>query len=130
MNPSEQQLAEGILFTDQYQLTMAQMYFRLGLHEKQSQFDYFFRDYPDYGGHKAGYCINAGLEWLLDWMQAARFGAAEIDCLRGADGDAGAGRSSRPTSWPGSSATAASKASPCARCPRGAWCTRTCRWRW
>jgi nicotinate phosphoribosyltransferase len=89
MNPSEQQLAEGILFTDQYQFTMAQMYFRLGLHEKQSQFDYFFRDYPDYGGHKAGYCINAGLEWLLDWMQAARCGAAEIECLKAQTGTGG-----------------------------------------
>ncbi|MCL6567990.1 MAG: hypothetical protein K6T35_03725, partial [Meiothermus silvanus] len=26
-------LTRGILFTDEYQLTMAQMYFRLGLHE-------------------------------------------------------------------------------------------------
>jgi nicotinate phosphoribosyltransferase len=89
MNPSEQHLAEGILFTDQYQFTMAQMYFRLGLHEKPSQFDYFFRDYPDYGGHKAGYCINAGLEWLLDWMQSARCGATEIECLKAQTGTGG-----------------------------------------
>jgi len=82
MNPAQQQLAEGILFTDEYQFTMAQMYYRLGLHEKPAQFDYFFRGYPDYGAHKAGYCINAGLEWLLDWMQAARFRPAELDCLR------------------------------------------------
>ena len=86
MNFAQQQLAEGILFTDQYQFTMAQMYFRLGLHEKHSQFDYFFRDYPDYGGHKAGYCINAGLGWLLDWMQSARFGAPELECLRAQTG--------------------------------------------
>lgn len=89
MNPAQQQLAEGILFTDQYQFTMAQMYFRLGLHEKSSQFDYFFRDYPDYGGHKAGYCINAGLEWLLDWMQTARCGAPEIECLKAQTGTGG-----------------------------------------
>ena len=54
---------EGILFTDHYQLTMAQLYFRAGLHEKQVQFDHFFRRYPDYDSHQAGYCINAGLEW-------------------------------------------------------------------
>ena len=36
-------LAEGFLFTDQDQLTMAQLYFRHGLHEKNAQFDYFFR---------------------------------------------------------------------------------------
>jgi nicotinate phosphoribosyltransferase len=89
MNSAQQQLVEGILFTDQYQFTMAQMYFRLGLHEKPSQFDYFFRDYPDYGGHKAGYGVNAGLEWLLDWMQTARFGAPEIECLKAQTGTGG-----------------------------------------
>lgn len=75
--------AEGILFTDQYQLTMAQLYFHLGIHERQAQFDHFFRSYPDYGSHRAGYCVNAGLEWLLDWMQSAHFGATEIDLMRG-----------------------------------------------
>jgi nicotinate phosphoribosyltransferase len=89
MNTNQQELAEGILFTDEYQFTMAQMYYRLGLHEKPAQFDYFFRDYPDYGAHKAGYCIAAGLEWLLDWMQAARFRPAELDCLRSQTGRAG-----------------------------------------
>jgi nicotinate phosphoribosyltransferase len=89
MNTLQQQLAEGYLFTDEYQLTMAQMYFRLGLHEKPAQFDYFFRDYPDYGAHKAGYCINAGLEWLLHWMQTARFRTAELECLRSQAGRAG-----------------------------------------
>ncbi len=73
--------AEGILFTDQYQLTMAQLYFRQGLHERQAQFDYFFRHYPDYGEHKAGYCIHAGLEWLIDWMQKSGFGDKEIEYL-------------------------------------------------
>jgi len=89
MNAAQQQLAEGILFTDEYQFTMAQMYYRLGLHEKPAQFDYFFRGYPDYGAHKAGYCIAAGLEWLLDWMQAARFRPAELSCLRSQTGRAG-----------------------------------------
>lgn len=82
MKKSEQKIAEGILFTDFYQLTMAQLFFRAGLHEKQVQFDHFFRDYPDYGAHKAGFCINAGLEWLLDWMQEAHFGPDDIEYLR------------------------------------------------
>jgi nicotinate phosphoribosyltransferase len=73
MKSSERNIAEGILYTDQYQLTMAQLYYRMGLHNKQAQFDHFFRDYPDYSLHKAGYCINAGLEWLLDWMLEAHF---------------------------------------------------------
>ncbi|MEJ5359107.1 MAG: nicotinate phosphoribosyltransferase [Desulfobacterales bacterium] len=89
MNREQQQLAEGILFTDEYQLTMAQMYFRQGLHETPAQFDYFFRDYPDYGAHKAGFCVFAGLDWLLDWMAEARFGPAELACLRSQTGRAG-----------------------------------------
>jgi nicotinate phosphoribosyltransferase len=75
-------MAEGILFTDMYQITMAQLYFRMGLHERRVQFDHYFRDYPNYGSHKAGYCINAGLEWLLDWMQTAHFRDEDIDYLR------------------------------------------------
>ena len=73
MKNSERPVAEGALFTDQYQLTMAQLYFRTGMHENEAQFDHFFRSYPDYGKHQAGYCINAGLEWLIDWMREARF---------------------------------------------------------
>jgi nicotinate phosphoribosyltransferase len=82
MKTAQKQIAEGILFTDQYQLTMAQLYYRVGLHEKKAQFDYFFRDYPDYGSHKSGYCINAGLEWLLDWMGEATFGEVELEQLK------------------------------------------------
>ena len=69
MNTSQQDIAEGILFTDQYQFTMAQLYFRTGMHEKIAQFDYFFREYPNYGAHKAGYCVNAGLEWAIHQNQ-------------------------------------------------------------
>jgi nicotinate phosphoribosyltransferase len=71
-----------MLFVDQYQLTMAQLYFEEGLHERPARFDYFFRSYPDYGRHQAGYCVSAGLGWLLEWMARARFGPAEIDQLR------------------------------------------------
>ena len=89
MKSSDRLTAEGILLTDQYQLTMAQLYFRMGMHEKQAQFDYFFRRYPDYGSHKAGYCVNAGLEWLLDWMRDARFGEEEINLLAQQTGKSG-----------------------------------------
>jgi nicotinate phosphoribosyltransferase len=82
MKPSEQETAEGILFTDQYQLTMAQLYYRNGLHEKEVLFDHYFRNYPDYGSHKAGYCINAGLEWLLDWMSRVHFRKQDLEYLR------------------------------------------------
>ncbi len=90
MKQSDRKIAEGILFTDHYQLTMAQLYYRMSLHEKQAQFDHFFRSYPDYGTHKAGYCINAGMEWLLDWMQDAHFSDKEIDFLRTQTGRTGA----------------------------------------
>jgi nicotinate phosphoribosyltransferase len=86
---SGRRLAEGILYTDQYQLTMAQLYFRSGLHEMPAHFDHFFRNYPDYGQHQAGYCINAGLAWLLDWMQSVRFGEAELAKMRGMIGRRG-----------------------------------------
>jgi nicotinate phosphoribosyltransferase len=89
MKPSDRPKAEGILFTDQYQLSMAHLYYRTGLHEKRVQFDHFFREYPNYGAHQAGYCINAGLEWLLDWMQEARFGEQDTAYLRTQTGSAG-----------------------------------------
>jgi len=82
MNRFEKGIAEGILFTDMYQLTMAQLYFRMGLHEKVVQFDHFFRNYPDYGSHQAGFCINAGLEWLVGWMQETYFTEEDISYLR------------------------------------------------
>ncbi len=85
----QQRTAEGFLFTDQYQLTMAQLYFRMGLHERQAQFEHFFRRYPNYGSHQAGYCINAGLEWLLRWMQQAHVTDQDIEYLRSQRGLAG-----------------------------------------
>ncbi len=86
MKASEHQKAEGILWTDQYQLTMAHLYYRMGLHERQAQFDHFFRSYPNYGAHQAGYCINAGLEWLLDWIADARFSDEDVAYLRSQTG--------------------------------------------
>jgi nicotinate phosphoribosyltransferase len=90
MKESERRTAEGILFTDEYQLTMAQLYFRYGLHEHEVQFDHFFRSYPDYGTHQAGYCINAGLEWFSDWLQDAHFRPEDINYLRHQTGSTGA----------------------------------------
>lgn len=86
INRQQKSIAEGILFTDQYQLTMAQLYYRQGIHEQDALFDYFFRSYPDYGEHQAGYAINAGLEWLLDWIQDVRFREEELAFLRGMTG--------------------------------------------
>lgn len=82
MKEHDRQTAEGILYTDEYQLTMSQLYYRMGLHERPAQFDHFFRSYPDYDSHKAGYCVAAGLEWMLDWMQEASFRDRDIEYLR------------------------------------------------
>lgn len=89
MNRPDKITAEGILLTDQYQLTMAQLYYRIGVHEKPAQFDFFFRDYPNYGVHKAGYCIMAGLEWLIEWMQNVRFRKEDLDYLSAQRGRTG-----------------------------------------
>jgi len=89
MKPNDRKIAEGLLFTDHYHLTSAQLYYRLGLHERPVQFDYFFRRYPNYGDHQAGFCIFAGVEWLLDWMEQARAGDREIDYLRAQTTSAG-----------------------------------------
>jgi nicotinate phosphoribosyltransferase len=86
----EASLAEGFLFTDLYQLTMAQVYFRLGVHEQPAEFDYYFRSYPDYGKHQAGYAVGAGLDWLLDWMETTHVTDTDIEqlgTLRSASGD-------------------------------------------
>lgn len=82
MKTAQRILAEGALFTDLYQLTMAQLYFRLGIHHHQAQFEYFFRSNPDYGMHQAGYCISAGLECFVDWMQTSVFNQKEIKALK------------------------------------------------
>ncbi|MFP4160066.1 MAG: nicotinate phosphoribosyltransferase [Desulfobacterales bacterium] len=83
MNSRQKSLAEGMLYTDMYELTMAQLFFRMGMHEMNVHFEHFFRKYPDYGSHQAGYCINAGLEWFVDWMRSAKFSEAEMQCLAG-----------------------------------------------
>jgi nicotinate phosphoribosyltransferase len=82
MRPADQRTAEGILFTDQYQLSMAQLYYRAGLHEQEALFEHYFRRNPDYGAHAAGFCISAGLEWLLDWMREVHFREEDLAYLR------------------------------------------------
>ena len=73
-----------MLSTDAYQLTMAQLYLRAGLHERRVRFEHFFRSYPDYGEHRAGYCVAAGLGPFAAWMTSVRARPADVDALRGA----------------------------------------------
>ncbi len=82
MRPEERDLAEGVLFTDQYQLAMSQLYFDEDLHERPAQFDMHFRRYPDYGEHQAGYCVAAGLGPLLEWVESTTVTGRDLDVLR------------------------------------------------
>jgi nicotinate phosphoribosyltransferase len=66
------------LYTDLYQLTMAQAYFENGMKDVQAGFDYFFRKIP----FSSGYVVFAGLQELLQMVKELRFADADIDFLR------------------------------------------------
>ncbi len=66
------------LYTDRYELAMALAYWREGRAEEPAAFDYFFRRCP-FGG---SYVAFAGLETLLEALEAFRFDAACLDFLK------------------------------------------------
>ncbi|MFP4060044.1 MAG: nicotinate phosphoribosyltransferase [Bacteroidales bacterium] len=65
-------------YTDQYELTMAQVYFKQGTAENRAIFDYFFRKLPFDGG----YAIFAGLDNLIDILENLNFNDQDIDYLK------------------------------------------------
>jgi nicotinate phosphoribosyltransferase len=65
-------------YTDQYQLTMAQVYFQKGHKDQRAVFDYFFRKLP-FG---SGYAVFAGLEDFLDVVEDLRFDKADLEFLK------------------------------------------------
>ena len=69
---------QSALFTDLYQLTMAQAYWRSG-QMAEATFSLFFRSYPE----DRGYCIFVGLEDVLAFLEEMRFSADDIEYLRG-----------------------------------------------
>jgi nicotinate phosphoribosyltransferase len=75
-------LRRGVLGTDAYQLTMAQLYLRAGLHERRVRFEHFFRSYPDYGDHQAGYCVAAGLGPFAGWATTVHARPDDVAALR------------------------------------------------
>ncbi|MEX1287785.1 MAG: nicotinate phosphoribosyltransferase [Acidimicrobiia bacterium] len=81
MRPVDAPLLGGILATDQYQLTMAEAYWRDGLADRPAMFDFFFRSLPDYGSHQAGYAVLAGLGWFVRWLDTVRVTDADIEYL-------------------------------------------------
>lgn len=66
------------LYTDYYELTMAQAYFLSGKAETNACFDYFFREHP-FGG---GYTIFAGLTDLLEILATLTFEDEDVEYLR------------------------------------------------
>lgn len=73
------------IYTDYYELTMAQGYFLAGRVEERASFDYFFRENPFDGG----YVIFAGISDLLEILQDFRFHDEELEYLAGNGFDAG-----------------------------------------
>ncbi|RNI37415.1 nicotinate phosphoribosyltransferase [Hanamia caeni] len=65
------------LYTDMYELAMAEAYFKEKKHNEPACFDYFFRKLP-FGG---GYVIFCGLGELLPIIETLHFNADEINWL-------------------------------------------------
>ena len=63
---------------DFYEMTMSGGYFRLGMQDRVTYFDVFFRRVPDGGG----FAIAAGLEQLVDYIRNLRFDEEDIAYLR------------------------------------------------
>ncbi len=70
-------LERPALYTDYYELTMAQGYFLSGRKDEWAGFDYFFRDEPFNGG----YVIFAGLSDLLAVLGNMEFHQRELEYL-------------------------------------------------
>lgn len=66
------------LYTDYYELTMAQGYFVSGKANQQATFDYFFRSNPFDGG----YTVFAGLEDFLNLLDQFKYSESDLDFLK------------------------------------------------
>ncbi len=67
------------LFTDYYELTMAQGYLLAGIKDYQASFDYFFRNNPFEGG----FVVFAGLSDLLPILRDVHFEDEDLAYLHG-----------------------------------------------
>lgn len=66
------------LFTDLYELTMAQGYWAQGMADRRAVFHLYARRAP-YGGQAF---ITAGLETAIAWLESFRFSESDLDYLR------------------------------------------------
>ncbi len=65
------------LYSDFYELTMAQGYFYAGKGQDKATFDYFFRNNP----FKGGYAVFAGLHELLELIENFSYSAEDLTYL-------------------------------------------------
>jgi nicotinate phosphoribosyltransferase len=72
-------------YTDLYEFTMGEVYFKEGRQDLPAAFDYFFRKLP-FGG---GYVLFAGLHELLRVLEDLHFTPQDIAFLRDRGFDAG-----------------------------------------
>ncbi len=70
-------------YTDLYQLSMAQVYFKQGRKNQTAVFDYFFRKNPFEGG----YTVFSGLQDLLAALEDLKFTEEELEYLKTQDFD-------------------------------------------
>ncbi len=70
-------LARPAIYTDYYELTMAQGYYLSGRKDEQACFDYFFREIPFDGG----YVVFAGIADFLEILSGFRFHEDELEYI-------------------------------------------------
>ena len=66
------------LYTDFYELTMAQGYFYCGKKDDLTCFDYFFRTNP----YKGGFTVFAGLDDLIEFLSVFTFSNSDLKFLK------------------------------------------------
>ena len=66
------------LYTDYYELTMAQGYFLSGKHLQKASFDYYYRTNP----YKGGYLVFAGLNDFLQTLKNFKYSSEDLEYLK------------------------------------------------
>ncbi len=78
-------MSDWALYTDLYQLTMAQGYLESGSGSEEATFHMYFRDYPFHGG----YAIACGMEQLASILEDYTFSEDDIAYLASLDAPGG-----------------------------------------
>lgn len=66
------------LHTDLYQINMAETYWKDGFHERRAVFEVYFRKLPFHNG----YAVFAGLEHVIEYLNAFSFSESDMDYLK------------------------------------------------